>query len=272
VCGEPEAPSATLMPDSLEILGRELAQALREEGHHQLQSVPEARLPDERRHRAWRAVRAGQPQLEPAVADQMAALPFPRYFLRFDTIGFATPIWSGTRPYQILPFQWTCDIEQTPGHVQHRHFLATHGSDPRRAFALTLLLALGERGTIFAYNAGFEINRIRELAVLLEDHAAALLALIPRIVDLFHVARGHYYHPEMAGSWSFKSISRAVAPDVQADVFEWRGLDTPQAAFAACAFEAPGGQVQQSCQAALLAHGRQETAVLRRMVALFEQA
>jgi hypothetical protein len=259
-------------PASLEVVGRELAHELRDEGHTSLLTVPEQRLPDERRRRAWRAIQSGQPELDPAVTSVMQAQPHPRYFLRFDTIGFATPIWPGTRPYQIMPFQWTCDMVTQPGALVRRAFLADLRSDPRRAFAESLLRALGQSGAILAYNAGFERNRIRELATLFEDLSEPLQALLPRLHDLFHTARAHYYHPSMCGSWSFKSIARAVAPDLGADRFEWAGLHTPQAAFAHSAQARSDSPAQSECREALLAHGRNEAEVLRRMVALFESA
>ena len=56
-----------------------------------------------------------------------------------------------------------------------------------------------------------ERNRIRELAQWFDDLAPALESILPRIVDLFQFARGHYYHPVMAGSWSFRAMARAVA-------------------------------------------------------------
>ncbi len=37
----------------------------------------------------------------------LAAHKSPAYFLDFETIQFAVPIWKGTRPYQQLPFQFS---------------------------------------------------------------------------------------------------------------------------------------------------------------------
>lgn len=218
-----------------------------------------------------RAIQQGTPVLEPEVAALMHALPYPRHSLRFDTIGFAVPVWAGTRPYQVLPFQWTCDVQSAAGDCARHGFLADADGDPRRAFAQTLLQALGGNGPVFAYNAGFERNRIRELAQHFDDLAPALEAVLPRIVDLFQLARTHYYHPAMAGSWSFKSISRAVAPDLPVDM---DGADSPsaQATFARSLQRGLDAQTRQQLRAALQTHGQRQTEVLRRMAALFEAA
>lgn len=255
---------------SLEIVGRELAVALRQEGHVNLHSVALQRLTDARHRRAVRAIQQGAPVLEPAAATLMQALPYPRYSLRFDTIGFAVPLWAGTRPYQVLPFQWTCDVRNAAGQLERHSFLADAQGDPRRAFAQTLLQALGSAGPVFAYNAGFERNRIRDLAQLFDDLAPALEAVVERIVDLFQLARANYYHPAMAGSWSFKSMCRAVAPELPLD-----GLDglapSAQAAFARSLQRGLDGAARQQLRTALQAHGQRQTEVLRRMVALFSE-
>lgn len=271
-CGMPPATAHIEAPDSLEIVGRELAAELREAGHHSVQTVSLDDLPDERRRRAVRAVQLGHPVLEPAAAEEVRQLDHPRHYLRIDTIGFARPIWPGTSPYQVLPFQWSCDIEQAPGRIVHHAFLATEQGDPRRAFASTLLMALGDRGPVIAYNAGFERNRLRELAMNFPDLAPALEALGTRIVDLFQLARAHYYHPQMCGSWSFKSFVRAIAPEVDADHFAWEGHSEAQEAFA-WSLEAPRSQYQlDSLRVALLAYGQRQTTALRLAVQCFAEA
>lgn len=270
-CGAPGQIGKAGQPASLDVIGRDLALELRAEGHVDLMSVPELRMPDARRQRALRAVQSGQPQLDAAVT-QALQLSYPRHTLRFDTIGFATPIWPGTRPYQVLPFQWTCDTEAAPGKLSRHSFLADQEGDPRRAFAASLLEAVGHTGPVLAYNAGFERNRIRELALLFEDLATDLEVLMSRIVDLFPIARAHYYHPDMCGSWSFKSLCRAMAPDLHADAFEWAGETAAQVAFARSQLERMDAQTLGSLRAALLDHGQRQTQALRRMVALFEDA
>jgi hypothetical protein len=270
------APAAVPDPQAiLEIVGRDLAAELRQAGHVDLHSVALRGLNNLRHRRAVRAIQQGAPVLEPTVATLLQKLPYPRHSLRFDTIGFAVPIWSGTRPYQVLPFQWTCDVQSAAGQLVRHSFLADAAADPRRAFALTLLQVLGDSGPVFSYNAGFERNRIRELALHLDDLAPALEAVLARIVDLFQLARAHYYHPAMAGSWSFKSISRAVAPDLQVavqDSCEGSAAPTAQAVFARSLQRGLDATTRQQLRTALQDHGQRQTEVLRRMLALFDGA
>jgi hypothetical protein len=259
-------------PAQLEIVGREQAAELRREGHTDLYSVRPERLADARHRRAVRAIQQGAPILEPAVAALMRSQPYPRHTLRFDTIGFAVPVWSGTQPYQVLPFQWTCDVEAAPGERVRHAFLADRHGDPRRLFAQTLLQTLGRSGPVFAYNAGFERNRIRELAQHFEDLGDALEALLPRVVDLFQIARTHYYHPAMRGSWSFRSVFRAIAPELDATRFDCAGETSSQAAFARSLQPALDAATREQLRQALRLHGERQIAALHRMVTLFERA
>ncbi|MDR3369506.1 DUF2779 domain-containing protein [Rhodoferax sp.] len=275
-CQARTLPKRALLADpqaSLEVVGRELAAELRVAGHVDLRSAAPASFENARHRRAVRAIQQGAPVLEPEAAALIQALPYPRHYLRFDTIGFAVPIWSGTRPYQVMPFQWTCDVQAADGQWQHHHFLAdAQGGDPRRTFASTLLLALGSSGAVLAYNAGFEGNRIRELARQFDDLAPVLEAVLPRIVDLFQLARAHYYHPVMAGSWSFKSISRAVAPDLALGMEDpdGAGESSAQAAFSRSLQRGLDEATRQQLRAALHAHGQRETEVLCRLVMVLE--
>ena len=148
-----------------------------------------------------------------AAAD-LAGHKLPAYFLDFETIQFAVPIWKGTRPYQHIPFQFSLHRLGRTGKLELQSFIDLSGNDPSRAFAESLIAACGERGPVFVYNAGFETARIRELADRFPRFKRSLLAINERIVDLLRVAEQHYYHPSQQGSWSIKKVLPAVAPDL----------------------------------------------------------
>ncbi len=263
---------ATPLYARLEVLGRELGAELRAQGHQHLLSVPPERLSDARHRRMLHAVQHQQAVCEPALAASLNALAWPRRFLRLDTIGFAVPIWAGTRPYQVLPFQWTCLQQDAPGATLHtQHFLAEGRGDPRRALAEALLAALGEIGPVLAYNAGFERNRLRELALHFADLAPALELVQARIVDLFQLARSGWYHPGQNGSWSFKAMARVVAPELAEIPLGLAGQTSAQAAFAATLQRHTQPAQSQTLRAQLLAEGERQAQVLHRMAGCFAQ-
>jgi hypothetical protein len=140
----------------------------------------------------------------------------PAYFLDFETISFAVPIWKGTRPYQQLPFQFSVHRLNRAVQLEADSFLDLSGKDPRRALAEALILACGTQGPIFVYSS-FEASRIRDLVKQFPKLRPPLLALCARLVDLLPIAEKHYYHPSQEGSWSIKSVLPAVAPDLRYD-------------------------------------------------------
>ncbi|MCE4556794.1 DUF2779 domain-containing protein [Roseateles cellulosilyticus] len=259
---------------SLDIVGRELAAELRAEGHASLHTVPLQRLAAGRHRRAAQAVQWGCPVMEGDARAALRVVPGPRRWLRFETVGFAVPPWAGTQPYQILPFQWSCDAESPGGFIQHMDYLAGPDADPRRDFALSLMEHLGDHGPLLAYNAGFERNRLRELALRFDDLRPALEALAARIVDLFVLLREHYYHPAMAGSWSARSVFAAAVPQYGAHHFAcaWRGqlLESPLQAFAAVQHKSVSVAERRAVFDSLRAHGRRHCAALRGLTRLLE--
>ncbi|CAN1502057.1 Domain of unknown functionDUF2779 [Burkholderiaceae bacterium] len=154
-------------------------------------------------------------------AQALAAHTLPAYFLDFETIMFAVPIWQGTRPYQQIPFQFSVHrLSKNSEHTDHvktqlteQSFIDLSGNDPSEAFAKALIAACHESIPIFVYNAGFEKTRISELADRFPPLAQDLLALNSRVVDLLPIAREYYYHPSQQGSWSIKAVLPALCPD-----------------------------------------------------------
>jgi hypothetical protein len=76
--------------------------------------------------------------------------------LDFETINPAIPLFEGTRPYQIIPFQFSLHVLAGPGaEPVHSEFLAEAPDDPRPAL-LDALRRIGPDGTVLAYNMAFE--------------------------------------------------------------------------------------------------------------------
>jgi predicted RecB family nuclease len=204
--------------------GQRLADELAREGFVDLRDVPASRISDdEKLHRIHAAVKSGQPFLDPGARKAIATWAYPRYHLDFETIDFAVPRWAGTRPYEQVPFQWSCHIDDGDGTLERASFLDFSGNDPSRACAEELLEALGSRGAVIAYNAGFEKGVIARLAERFPDLSGRLQAINARVVDLLPVVRNHYYHRDMFGSFSMKAVLPTVAPEM-----DYSGLDEVQ--------------------------------------------
>lgn len=151
-----------------------------------------------------------------AAAD-LAPYGFPAYFLDFETIQFAIPIWQGTRPYQQIPFQFSLHVMDKHGNLSHSEFLDLSGNDPSHDFAMALVKQCGTKGPVYVYNAAFEKSRISELAERYPKLSKPLLAINERVVDLYPIAGNRYYHPSQQGSWSIKKVLPAIAPELRYD-------------------------------------------------------
>ncbi len=189
-----------------------LAEFVRE-GFSDLRDVPASRL-TERQQRIQRVTTAGQAELQAGAAEFVADLAYPRYYLDFETITPAVPIWAGTRAYETLPFQWSCHYEAAPGKMDHAEFLDLSGDPPMRRLAESLIRALGSEGPILMYTA-YEKRMINGLIERFPDLELSLAAIVDRLVDLAPVTREHYYHPDMRGSWSLKAVLPTIAADMR---------------------------------------------------------
>lgn len=208
--------------DCLPNIGTKAAN-LRAQGYDDIRDIPAGVLANPVQERVRKLTVSGKPELRPEAAARLSELGWPRYYLDFETMNFAVPIWKGTRPYQQVPFQWSCHIGREDGTMDHREFLDLSGYDPSRGFADALLAAVGKRGSILVYNQGFEGRIVKELALRYKDLAKPLASVAERFVDLLPITRENYYHPAMKGSWSIK----AVLPTIAAEL-DYAGLDEVQ--------------------------------------------
>jgi predicted RecB family nuclease len=161
--------------------------------------------------RIHRVTESGEPEVLPGAKEVLEALPYPRYYLDFETIGPAIPIWAGTRPYAPLPVQWSCHIEEEGGELRHEEFLDLSGAAPMRALAERMIECLGETGPVLMYTT-YEKTVINGLIEMFPDLEEPLTEIVNRLWDLHPLLKAHYYHPKMLGSWSIKAVSPCIAP------------------------------------------------------------
>jgi len=180
-----------------------------------IRDIPVDMLSSETHLKVRRITIQGQPELDPDAAAILKALAYPRYYLDFETINLALPVWRGTRPNQQHPFQWSCHRQNIDGTTTHNEFLDVSGYDPRRKFAESLVQACESQGPVIVYNQAFEKGIIKNLAAMYDDLREPLLAINQRIFDLLPVMKKYYYHPQMKGSWSIKNVLTCLLPELR---------------------------------------------------------
>ncbi len=196
-------------------VSRSFVEEMAQKGIHDLRDVPLDALKNEQHRIVHQATVSGLTYHDAAgVAHDTKEWDFPRNYLDFETIALPVPAWVSAKPYQQIPFQFSCHTELADGSVSHHSFLSIDGTDPRRHCAEALIECVGETGVIIAYNASFERSCVRGLADALADLSPELTAIADRFVDLLPVAQAHYYHRDQKGSWSIKKVLPTIAPDL----------------------------------------------------------
>jgi predicted RecB family nuclease len=189
-------------------------EALEELGVESIHDVPDDFELSEIQRRAATCVQTGEPWFSPELHGILSGLKSPLYFADFETVNGAVPPFSGMRPYDHLPFQWSVHVQRVPGtSPEHYEFLATDASDPRREFITSLCATLGKNGSIVVYSS-FESQRLSELRTWLPEFADCIDAIQARLFDLLPVVREHSYHPAYAGSYSIKAVLPALVPEM----------------------------------------------------------
>ena len=159
---------------------------------------------------------------------------WPLYFLDFETVGHEIPVYIGTRPFEQVPFQFSCLFQREPGGVlEEVCYLHDERSDPRPQLTEKLLAALPGHHPIVAYNKDFEAECIRGLAEFDSARRKELLALNDRLIDPLPIFRQAVYDPAFRGSFSLKAVTPAIlGPEFEYSAMEICDGQAAQRAFA----------------------------------------
>ena len=149
-----------------------------------------------------------------AIKAKLAKLRYPLYFLDFETEASAIPRFNGTRPYQQIPFQYSCHILLPDGRLEHRDYLHPDRTDPRPALIEALLGCIGNEGSVIAYNAGFEKTVLIELADSFPAYATRLKSITGRLWDQLDIFKAHYKHYDFGSSTSIKRVLPVLVPEL----------------------------------------------------------
>jgi hypothetical protein len=163
------------------------------------------------------------------IAQRLAMLDYPLYFLDFETYAYAIPRFEGMRPYQQLPFQYSLHVLEADGTLRHAEYLHTTGDDPRPALVQQLVQDVGLVGSVVVYNARFERGVLHELVRMMPAQKRALGSMITRLWDQLDVFRTDYLDPAFEGSNSIKRVLPVLAPHLSYDDLTVQRGDQAQA-------------------------------------------
>ena len=151
----------------------------------------------------------GQPSTA-AATEFLATLPYPRYYLDFETVQFAVPLWAGTQPFQQLRLPVVVPRRgRRRGELEHRRVPRRQrrrrpcAPPPRRCSRRSATRARSSSTTTSRSGAWW---RWRACSPTWRRRSRRVTG---RLVDLLRLTRDHYRHPALNGSYSLK----AVLPD-----------------------------------------------------------
>ena len=142
------------------------------------------------------------------IASFLQDITYPLYFLDYETIMPAIPLFNNTRPFQHIPFQFSLHIQHSPNaELTHHEYLHKERTDPRPTFIKQLIQYCGNKGTVLVYSQAFEYKRNEELADNFPEYADAINAINARIIDLLIPFKQRWlYHPKQRSSASIKAV------------------------------------------------------------------
>lgn len=150
------------------------------------------------------------------IKQELAGLEYPLYFLDYETVSPAIPLWEGTRPYHLLPFQYSLHIIDKPGaEPVQKEFLARGTGYPVKELLEHLSADQGPAGSVIVWFKDFEGGANLGMADLHPEYGDFLRGVNARIYDLMEIfSKNLYGHPDFFGSASIKNVLPVVVPEM----------------------------------------------------------
>ncbi len=129
-------------------------------------------------------VKDGRPKIDrPAIREFLAELQFPLYFLDYETINPAIPLYDGYHPYDLTVFQYSLHlIDRFGAETIHYDELILDSVDPAPRIAASLQGVLGSDGSVIVWNKSFEARCNQTMARLAPEYADFLEGVNARLL------------------------------------------------------------------------------------------
>lgn len=197
-----------------------------------IEDIPNGFPLTENQARVRDCVQTKRPFVGDGLKSDLKSISRPAYYLDFETVMTAIPLYPDIAPYTQIPTQYSIHKCSNVGLViKHLEYLADPSRDCRRELAENLINDLGEDGSIIIYS-NFEKAVINSLGRLYPDLSGKLNPLLERMIDLAAIIGKNYYHPDFHGRTSIKVVLPVVVPDMSYDEFEIADGDSAMAVFA----------------------------------------
>jgi len=238
---------------------------LNEMGVYSISEIPEWVELSKNQKSVAACIRTNSPIFGDNFDDMVNAVSWPAYYLDFETVMTAIPLYPEIAPFTQIPTQYSIHKCSDFGKVEkHFEYLADSSRDCRRELALNLIEDLEGNGSIVCYSS-FEKTTIGNLAKLFPDLENELNALIARLYDLEKVFRESFYHPDFHGKTSIKQTLPALVPGMNYEGLEIGNGSDAIAAFAYMAMDRYSEDEMEKVRKDLLLYCKQDTLAMVRL-------
>ncbi|TNF55692.1 DUF2779 domain-containing protein [bacterium] len=187
---------------------------LKDKGIMCIEDIPDTLALTAKQMRVMSCVKENKVYIGSNLKRDLHAIVWPAYYLDFEVVSTAIPLYPGLGPYTQVPTQYHIHCCSKAGRITgSAQYLAEPDRDCRRKLAEHLIKDLRGKGSIITYS-NFEKNIIRALGNDFPDLATKLHSLSERIVDLEKIISRYFYHPDFQGSTSIKKTLPVLVPDL----------------------------------------------------------
>ncbi|MEH6519314.1 MAG: DUF2779 domain-containing protein [Halioglobus sp.] len=201
----------------------------------------------------------------------LGQLQYPLYFLDFESVAIAMPLFEDSSPWQKYAFQYSLHIQTADGEVEHIEFLHPDKTDPSEAIAKSLVENLGDCGSVIVYHKQMEGGVLKALAKQFPVYGEQLRAINSRLWDLELIFKNHYRHWQWGTRSSIKYVLPTLVPELS-----YKSLDIQEGGGASMGWlemvDASNETEQAAKAEALLRYCELDTLAMVRLLAVVKAA
>jgi len=235
---------------------------------NRIENIPDDFKLTSNQAKAKNSIVTKKPFISEKLNGALTEIQWPTYYLDFETMSTAIPLYDNTAPYATVPIQYSILKCSAPGNIEdHFEYIADPKRDCRRQLAENLIKYLGQKGSIIVYT-NFEKNIINGLADRFSELSVELKSLVNRLVDLWAIISKNVYHYNFRGSTSLKRVLPVLVPKMSYEKLNIKEGGTASVTFTYMAFGKYGAEDIDTLKKDLLEYCKQDTLA---MVKLHEQ-
>lgn len=246
-------------------LSKKKFEQLKELNIDSIEALPDDFTLTEYQDRIRRCIKQRKIFIAPMLKGALDKVTWPAYYLDFETVMTALPLYPNVAPYSQVVTQYSIHKCKNLGvKEEHYEYLSEPTIDDRKTLTEHLINDLGDEGSIIIYS-NFEISIIKSLIELFPDMSRKLNALIERTIDLEKLIKDNLYHSDFHGSTSIKKTLPALVSNMTYDDLEIKEGGTAMAKFACVALGKYEAKDIDIIKESLLRYCKQDTLAMVRL-------